>query len=140
MMLMKNDVKKIIATIFTDPSWKLSQAVGFPNSHARLDRDDAIYGAVVVRGGRGPDYALNEEALEYLLEAKKEGRITLAYVVLAQLAADGRLEFVAAEEADVVRERLRGVPPREGRFGRYWWITVEFMPASTMRLSSDAVF
>ena len=62
-----------------------------------------------------------------------------AYVVLG-LANGERREFVAAEKATVVRDRLRDYGPQNGGYGSFWWITVDFMPASTMRLASDAPF
>jgi hypothetical protein len=131
----------VISTIFSNPSWTLSQAVAFPNQLGRLDHDGAIIGAVLVLRGRGQDFALGVAGLEYVTTAEKEGRITDAYVVLAQRSADGgRREFIAAEKAAVVHERLREYAPREGQFGRYWWISVEFVPATSMGLSPDAPF
>ena len=82
---------------------------------------------------------MGANGLEYLMKAEQEGRINTGYVVLAQ-ANGTRPEFIAAEKAAVVHERLRDYPPREGQLGPYWWITVDFMPAMSMKLSPNAPF
>ena len=39
---------------------------------------------------------------------------------------------IATEQAQVVRDRLRGVDPREGRWGAYWWLSAEFATRDAM--------
>ncbi|MGB8046851.1 MAG: hypothetical protein WCF53_02965, partial [Pseudolabrys sp.] len=39
---------------------------------------------------------------------------------------------IATEQAQVVRDRLRGVDPREGRWGAYWWLSAEFATRGAM--------
>jgi hypothetical protein len=128
-------------TIFTDPGWKLSTAIAYPNQLGRLDQDGDTIGVVIVLRGRGQDFALGVAGLEYLIKAEQEGRITTGYVVLAQANGE-RPEFIAAEKAAVVYERLRKYIPRDGKLGlgSYWWITVDFMPAMTMKLNPNAPF
>ena len=126
-------------TIFSDPAWKLSTAIAYPNQLGRLDQDGTTAGAVIVVRGRGQDFALGVNGLEYVVKAEQEGRINAGYVVLAQ--ANGRRpEYIAAEKAAVVHERLRAYAPREGQLGPYWWITADFRPAMTMKLSPNPPF
>jgi hypothetical protein len=128
-----------LSTIFSDPAWKFSTDKAYPNQLGRLDQDGTTTGVLVVSRGRGQDFALGVNGFEYLIKAEQEGRITTGYVVLAQ-ANGGRPEFIAAEKAAVVHERLRAYAPREGQLGPYWWITADFMPAVTMKLSPNAPF
>jgi hypothetical protein len=104
--------------------------------HARLDHDSAIIGAVVVLQGRGQNFALGVAGLEYLLKAEQESRVTEAHVSLWQRSGK-RWEFIAAEKAAVVHERLRNYVPRDGNYGPYWWISADFMPTSSMALTSS---
>ena len=145
-------MKAVIATIFTDPSWKFSDVV-FPNLLAwKEDHDGKIIIVVVVAlrraDRRGQDYALGKAGLDRVLDAldfqeraipDEADRYLEAYVVLG-LANGERREFIAAEKATVVRDRLRDYAPQDGKFGPFLWITPEFMPASTMRLAPDAPF
>lgn len=129
-----------LSTIFSDPAWKLSTATeAYPNQLARYDQDDTTTGVLVVMRGRGKDFAVGANGLKYLLKAEQEGRINTGYVVLAQ-ANGGRPEYIAAEKAVVVHERLRDYPPRDGQLGPYWWISNDFLPAMTMKLSPNALF
>lgn len=59
-----------------------------------------------------------------MVDALREGRIDEGYVALFQ---DGNPpEFVAAEQAQIVQDRLRGIEPRNGHWGKYWWVSSEF--------------
>jgi hypothetical protein len=130
---------KVITTIFTDPAWKFSWAIASPNQLAALNDIGAV---VVLRraDGRGRDFALGVAGFEYVLKAEEEGRIAEGYVALGLSIKGNRPEFVAAERVQVVHERLREYAPIDGDFGRYWWITREFMPAASMRLDPHAPF
>jgi hypothetical protein len=66
-------MKAVIATIFTDPSWKFSDVV-FPNLLAwKEDHDGNIIIVAVVAlrrvDRRGADYALGEAGLKRVLKA-----------------------------------------------------------------------
>src|SRR6516225_4038305 len=118
-------MKDKISTIFTDPSWwKLSQPDAVRPNRLACHKDARIGVVVVYQGQGGQDFALGKASLESVLKAEKDGRITEGYVSLWSLSNGGLPKFVAAEKAAVVRERLRGVEPREGKFGwgDYWWI------------------
>jgi len=137
---MKDDVRKTISTIYTDPSvWKVSQPDDVRPNYLAYNRDARI-GAVVVFRGEGQDYGLNQSALERELKAEKDGRIAEGYVSVWD-QQDGQLKLIAVEKATVVHDRLRGAPLRKGKiewgWGPYWWITAEFKPASSTRLSQE---
>jgi len=105
------------------------------------DRDGNIVSIAVVAlrrdNRRGQDFALGVAGLERVLKAEHITE-TERFVVLGRQLDGGQREFIAAEQAAIVRDRLRDYPPRDGKFGSpFWWITTEFMPASSA-LSSDA--
>lgn len=128
-----------ITTIFTDPSsWTRSRPDDVRPNQLAYNKSASI-GSVVVFQGGGQDYGLNVAGLERVLKAEKDGRITEGFVSLWGQPNGGLPKFIAAEKATVVRDRLRGVPSREGQYGwkDYWWITAEFKPASSSRLSQD---
>ena len=132
-----------LATIFSNPAWRLSNAVAYPNQLGRLDHDGTTIGAVVVmrREGRGQDFALGVAGLRYILEAEQKGRISEGHVVLAHgLNGNNRPTFIASERAQVVDERLRDHAPWEGKLGPYWWITADFQPTASMSLEPNAPF
>src|SRR5262245_52622402 len=113
------------STIFTDPSWKFSDVV-FPNLLAwKEDRDGNIIIIAVVAlrlvNRRGVDFALGKAGLERVLNA--EPPIPEAYVVVGKQLDGGRREFIAAEKATVVHNRLNGYAPQDGKFGPFYWIT-----------------
>lgn len=133
------------STIFTDSSWKLSDVV-FPNLLAWKDHDAITPFVVVVSrlaNRRGRDYALSKAGLERVIGAEREGRVTEGLVSLWDQSADRkRHEFVGEEKASVVHERLRNVPPQEGKWGPFWWITADFQPvvSAAARYDPDAPF
>jgi hypothetical protein len=89
--------------------------------------DGAQIGVIVAHRSGGTDFALNRAGLDYLLKAKEEGRITGAFVVLAR-GPNGLSEFVAAEQAEKVKDNLSDVPPKVGNWGEYWWLAQNFKP------------
>ena len=114
---------------FTDASWRpfapdLTKEIGaFPNQvHFNASEKTA---AVVAFRGIHETWALNQAAVEYLAQALRDGRITAGYVVLAQ-AAGKPPEVVAWKKVDEVVALLGAVAPRDGRFGRYWWVSEVF--------------
>jgi hypothetical protein len=136
-MLSKNDPNAaLITTIFTGPKWRFSKHTGKPNQLALLEHDGKkIAALVVVRPASSEDYALSEAGLKHLIGTG----ITDIYVVLGVRATNvDRPEFVAAEKASLVHERVRDLPPRDGQWGPYWWITAEFEPAFSSGGFSDS--
>src|SRR5262245_63794819 len=95
----------MIATIFTDPSWKFSDVV-FPNRLAwKVDPDGNIIIIAVVTlrlaNRRGQDFALGKAGLERVLNPE---HISEAYVVVGKQFDGERREFIAADKATVVRD------------------------------------
>lgn len=114
-----------IEKIFTDPGFRSSSGKCYPN---RLYGNGSKIGAVVVVRGRGHDFALSIAGLDYVVAAETEGRVKEGYVVLAQPNGGGTPEFIAAERATAVQERLKNVSPSNGKWGEYHWITETFQP------------
>jgi hypothetical protein len=116
-------------------AWKISSpAFVFPNQLARLGQEGAV---VVIRreGTRGQDFALGVAGLEYVLQREQDGTIVTGLVVLANSQ-----RFLASEKAGLVHERLQGIAPSDGRYGPFWWITSEFLPAAALARDEDAPF
>ncbi len=114
---------------FTDTSWRpfapdLTKKIGaFPNQiHFNSGEKTA---AVVAFRGMHETWALNQAAVEYLAQAACDGRITAGFVVLAQ-AAGKPPEVVAWKRVEEVVALLGTVPPRDGTFGKYWWVSESF--------------
>jgi hypothetical protein len=82
---------------------------------------------------RSEDFALNANGLDHVVKAEADGRLKEGYVVLAKQNAGAALEYIAAARAADVSERLRNIPPYEGKWGPYHWITTNFQPASSGR-------
>jgi hypothetical protein len=124
-------VNETLRTITTDPGFKSSDAISFPNPIYGGTKGGKKIGALVaLRRGRrvGKDFAISVAGLEYVDKALRDGRLDEGYVALFQ---DGNpREFVAAENAQVLWDRLRGVPPENGRWGAYWWVGAEFSTTS----------
>jgi hypothetical protein len=123
-----------IENIFTNPTFRSWSKQCYPN---RLYGDGEI-GAVVAVRGRGDDFALGVAGLTYIVKAEAEGRIKEGFVVLAKQNGGNVLEYIGAELASEVAERLRNVTPREGKWGPYHWITTSFNTAGVPE--ADPVF
>jgi hypothetical protein len=130
----------MLRTITTDPAFKSSDAISFPNKIYGGTIDGKKIGALVVlrrARSRGSDFAISASGLEYLEKAQHDGRIDEGYVVFFQ---DGHpREFIAAEQAKVVHDRLRGIGPQAGNWGPYWWVTAEFTTPSSGAVDDDEV-
>jgi len=138
-------MKKVIETMFSNPAWKLSQSLSYPNTLGSLNYNGSKVGALAVLRGRGRDFPLGEAGLEYLLKMEREGRITDAQVSLwTRPAKKGEQpKFIATEKATVVRDNVRDTPLQNGEYGPYRWITAEFKPAvssSGRRYDPDEIF
>jgi len=139
-------MRKVIATMFSNPSWKLSQNLSYPNTLGALNYNGAKIGVLAVLRGRGRDFPLSEAGLEYLLKMEQEGRIAAdAQVSLfTRPAKKSELpEFIATEKATVVRDNIGDAPPQNGEYGPHWWITAEFKPSASSsgrRYDPDEIF
>ena len=108
--------------IFTDPRFRFSTSIGYPNRLYGGEVDGKKIGAVVIlknANGRSEDFALNVSGLQYVLKAEEEGRIAEGYVVLARREADGSDKVISVEPTREVHERVRNIPPSGGSSGHF---------------------
>jgi hypothetical protein len=112
----------IADNFFTDPAWhqfsfQLGKEIGaYPN---RLFHNaDTKCGAIVAFRGNSDSWAVNEAAINYLSDAVRDGRIDKGFVILATRPKT----VVSVMEIEEVKKLLKGMTPRDGDFGRYWWL------------------
>ena len=89
---------------------------------------------IVQRRGRDGDWPLNLNTLNAAVAALRDGRLVAAYVV----QAEGR-KVLRSADVDTVVNNLGAAEPRDGPWGLYHWLTVDFMPARFNRRLSDEV-
>ena len=112
---------------FTDPAWckfalQLAKEIGAYPNQLYFKTDENI-GAIAVFKGQHDSWAVNQKGVNYLLEAVRDGKITAGYVVLA---AGKPPEVIACKPVAEVVTILGGAPPRDGDWGKYWWVDQEF--------------
>ena len=90
-----------------------------PNQLGWIDGNPRI-GAVVVFQSES-DFALSKSGLEYVTNAKAEGRLDEAHVVFVRKLGN-RFEFVNAAPAEAVVQVVSELPLRNGSWGPYWWL------------------
>jgi hypothetical protein len=109
-------VENFVAAIFTDQRWQW-----FDRRHYFASYEDARIGAVLATWT--PDYenfALNEDDMNRLLGAKRDGKIDRAFVVMAKFNGT-RMEYCSLRDAErYYNEVLRHQPTKNGRYGRFW--------------------
>jgi hypothetical protein len=125
MKMKKGKPEMFIKDIFSNPSFRSWSNGEIPN---KFYGDGKNVGAVVAMRSRGVDFALNLDALDYVCKAEAEGRIKEGYVVLAVKENGGAPGYVAHARANEVAERLRNVTPRDGKWGKYYWLTSALQP------------
>ena len=112
---------------FADQGWQrfgsvLDKKTGAYPNHRYFKADENL-GAVVSFKGQSDAWSLNQNGVNYLLAAVRDGKIRNGYVVLA---AGKPPEMIACKPVAEVVSLLGGAPPRDGAFGRYWWVDQEF--------------
>jgi hypothetical protein len=79
---------------------------------------------LIKQSGQYAEYALSQTGLDYVHKAEQEGRIAAGIMVLVQRdGIVGTIKPIAKMVAD-----LNSRPPREGPYGRYWWINADGTP------------
>lgn len=124
-------MKHDLVNVLDNRSWsqwsakKLIDMGFFPNRirHNETENRGAI---VIQRSNKGKDWALNEKALLYCIEAERAGRVGKAYVVLLNEDNTVRKHLPVLS----VKTRLNGTPTANGEYGPYWWINEEFVEAT----------
>jgi hypothetical protein len=81
-------------------------------------------GALVVFKRNYEEYAVSQAGLQYVLKAHLEERV-VGHVVLA-CGENWKPQFVAEKDVAAVAAILKGVSPREGPYGPYWWLRADF--------------
>jgi hypothetical protein len=95
----------------------------YPNRFGWMKDDPSKLGALVVfQSMRGSDFAIGRNGLDYLANAKKEGRIEDGFVVLVN-GSDTNLEFVNAATVEEVETILQDRPAYRGKWGSFSWVS-----------------
>ena len=66
--------------------------------------------------------AVNKSDLDRVITAKRDGRLDEAKVVAAKMNGGGVPTFYDQIDAELLQEKLAGVPPRSGRYGEFYTI------------------
>lgn len=124
--------QKDLRTMFTDSSFK-----SFDGKARQVCNPNSIYfqettkRAVIVAwmSQKGPDFSISENAVDYVDRAVKQGKVTQAYVVIAEGSQDGddKPVYVDQDTLGLVMERLARVNSIEGGHGNYWWLNREMV-------------
>src|ERR1044072_2298625 len=119
-----------LSDMLNDANWVpvpdyINDRMGFrPNRmwHNNAARQAAV---VIIQSKNGYDYALNDAAAQYLLEAQRKESIGTGYVVLR----DREGKFVGCDTiGNVIRALGSQEPSTNGPFGPYYWIDKTFQP------------
>lgn len=112
----KTAVESALPGIFADQRWRMVGRYKF------IGEVDGVRAAVVL-ATRSPGYdtyALNKGDFDRLLAGKRGGKVDAAYVVITEINALGARTYRGDMEAERLGEMLKGVPPRDGRFGAFY--------------------
>src|SRR5205823_13290699 len=83
---------------------------------------------------KGMDYPLIKAGLEYLLAtldkgARKDGKaVSHTLVVLADPDENAGLKLVSYSTGQETRDGLKGIKPRLGDWGWFWWLSADGTP------------
>jgi hypothetical protein len=91
----------------------------YPNALAWVDGHPRV-GAIVVFQSES-DFALGKAGLDYVTQAKAEGRLDEAYVVLLRKLGN-RYEYVNCAPVEAVAKVVNEFPARAGSWGEFWWL------------------
>jgi hypothetical protein len=65
-------------------------------------------------------FALNKSDFDRLVEGKHQGKIDHAFIVWAEVNANGLTFFDSQDAEELARTTLACTPPRVGRYGEFW--------------------
>ena len=86
--------------------------------------------------GAHDSWAVNKAAVDYLINAVREGRIGEGYAILAEGKPPAVVSSLTINE---LAKRLKDVPTTDGTWGPYWWISKGFEIGPSAALA-DAPF
>ena len=97
----------------------------FPNRLAWVPEQPSV-GAIVAFQSTD-DFAIGQESLSYIAKSLREGRIREGYVLLLRKQGTG-YTLVRCATVEQVSVALAGRPPRDGKWGPFWWVPAELTP------------
>jgi hypothetical protein len=110
---------------FDEPNWrrfpqKKHEELGLVGNELWGNKSAKAGALVCSPSSKYPEIAVSQSGLEYLNAALQRGAITWGVVVFYKW--NGRKRDII-ESLDVidVATKLKNIPPRDGRFGSYWW-------------------
>jgi hypothetical protein len=108
---------------FDDPGWKQGPRV---TSNELWFNRETNEGAVVVRqSATYAEFPLSKEALDRVVAGVLDVKISGGYVVLAKRGDD---TVVCVKTVEQIVVALKGIKPRRGAFGEYWWLNRDGTP------------
>jgi hypothetical protein len=108
-----DNIRRALFDLFTDPRWRklLSSRWIYYG-----EIDGVIIGVCISTfNALYQEFNLNCDELKRLVDAKANGKVTLAFVVDTKMRT-----CIGAADAVKLAEKLENVPPRTGRFGEFW--------------------
>lgn len=122
---------------FTSPGWRqfsaeLANKIGAYPNRLYFNAEEKAGAVIAFQNARGK-WAVNEAALKYVSEAVANGRLAQGFAILAKKPN----EVVLVIKIEEVTKLIGGEPPRDGDFGRYWWVNDQF---ATEQSLDDAPF
>jgi hypothetical protein len=119
---MLTNPEAILANIFTDPRWR--ELSGW---RMFADIDGVKVGVVLATKSPKFDcFALNWDSIDRLLVGKHSGKLDVAYVVWPRDNGRNARTYCGCVEAELLLEKLKGLRPRDGQFGQFWVLPLDF--------------
>jgi hypothetical protein len=117
-----------------DPNWMKNGALAFcsatvaqekkiyPNYLGWTKGDPSKLGVLIIHQSKRGDFGINKNGLDYIKDAKSDGRIKEAYVVKVHQNGSNGQQVVEAMTIDEAEAALGNVAPMPGEYGEYWWL------------------
>jgi hypothetical protein len=117
---------------FDDPRWKrfpqkTHDELGLVGNELFGNKSGKAGALVCSPSNKYPEVAVSKTGLDYLAAALQRGDITSGEVVFYEWEGRKRVIVETLNVVDVVAA-LKNTPPREGRFGQYWWFNRDGTP------------
>ena len=113
---------------FDDPNWRpfprnVQRDLNLASNELWFNSDTKAGALICPLADRYPDFICSKSGLDYLHNAKQDGKITEGYVVLARWNDAGRI-VVRVTPIDDVVAALKGITPNQGKgsYGPFYWL------------------
>jgi hypothetical protein len=113
---------------FEDRAWrpfpkaKLDELKITPNEMTFHPNSGAgVGGLIVSKSSKFPEFPVSKTGIDYQQSALNAGKIQHSIVILWEWRDNEKFVISQTELADLVAG-LKGIPPRDGRLGPYWWL------------------